>query len=54
MRPELTRAEWWREYARWNLGDRDGPPCGRCGVTIDGERLLPPHSGLCKDCEEGE
>lgn len=53
-KPELTRAEWWREYAKWNLGERDGPPCSGCGVTIPRERLLPPGFGLCERCEERE
>jgi hypothetical protein len=46
---EITREEWWREYAAWQLGHRDGPVCVRCGATIPVERVMP--WCLCEPCE---
>lgn len=50
--PELSRPEWWREYASWQLGHREGPLCVRCGATITREQVIP--SALCEQCEQVE
>jgi len=49
---EMPRPDWWREYAAWQLGHREGPLCVRCGVTISADRVIP--SCLCTECEEAE
>lgn len=53
MRAELPREQWWAEYARWQLGERDGPLCANCGATVV-EVSTPTDIRLCDDCKEDE
>jgi hypothetical protein len=49
----ISREQWWQEYARWIVGEREGPLCVRCAKTVPASSLGVDGWALCDECIAG-